>query len=355
MRHELRDLLAEIEECSPRPARLRGRSVVLRASEARRYARGLADLPPAAFTRHLLAAAGADERRLFRWRLEHKLLQVLVLEHYAPGSTAATRGVFELLAAIPRRSHRAVLARAVASGCVIKRTIGYCAGLGRSLSVAEEALAAIDSGEISLRRRVPIVAEHALIQERIAIRHEYRVHSFGRRVVEALTYHRHTPNHRPGERRTGAANAFLQSVLDRLPEGIVAGSLLAWDVARQPDRRFRIIEMNVTGVHPRARLLRSAMECVPQNERPLNICRPGYQCSAYFQGARRVARLVRYLEREEGMRIAVRIDVDDPEPAAQFYGEVLGWLDVIDDPVRVAAKHRAEVAAARTASRRRRR
>src|ERR1700722_8233509 len=46
--------------------------------------------------RHLMVSLGFDEHRPFRWRFEHKLVQALLLNYYAPGSIPVTRGLSRL-------------------------------------------------------------------------------------------------------------------------------------------------------------------------------------------------------------------------------------------------------------------
>jgi hypothetical protein len=136
---------------------------------------------------------------------------------------------------------------------------------------------------------------------------EYRVHSLEDQVVEDLTFLRYGRGNIPGER--DAPNAFVQSVLDRLPAGVVAGSLFGWDVALVRNGAFRIIEMNPTGVHP--------------------VHRPGFQCSGFFQdpdwGASLVARLLRFIERRRQVKILIRTDASADCSEARFYADVARW------------------------------
>src|SRR5204863_4203993 len=43
--------------------------------------------------RQLYRALDFNEHQLTQWRLEHKLVQALVLNHYCPGSVPVTRGL----------------------------------------------------------------------------------------------------------------------------------------------------------------------------------------------------------------------------------------------------------------------
>src|SRR5204863_277587 len=126
---------------------------------------------------------------------------------------------------------------------------------------------------------------------------ESRVHSFDRYVIGDLTFHRY----RADANVAGGTADFVQSILDRLPEGIVNRSFFAWDVARDLDGRRVVIEVNLTGMHP--------------------VFRPGFQTSGHLQhdttGAWAAAMLVRHIERCLGISIEVDGDAVLPDEFAK--------------------------------------
>jgi len=260
-------VIAEIDACvGPRRLTCRIPRVRIAVSEIAGLCDGIWGSFPVTFIRHLYRELGFDEHRVFRWRLEHKLVQALVLNHYAPACIPATCGL------------------AGWSGPIFfKPTLGD------------------SSGD---RQPINLVDETFIVQERIPIAVEYRVHSLEDRVIDDLTFHRYGKGDIPGER--DAPNAFVQSVLDRLPNALTAGNLCGWDVARTPDDRFLVVEVNFSGFHP--------------------VHNRGFQCSGWFHdeewGALSAARLVRFLEESCGVAVEIQADRPDFEIANRFYAEV---------------------------------
>jgi hypothetical protein len=152
-----------------------------------------------------------------------------------------------------------------------------------------------------------IADEEWIVQERIPIDVEFRVHSLQDRIVDDLTFRRYTGGDIPSERH--APNRYVQSLLDRLPAGFISGTLCGWDVARTPAGKFRIIEANFAGFHP--------------------VYRPGFQVSGYFVnldwGAKSTAQLMRFVENRDRLRIDALADVDVESKERTFYGEVIRW------------------------------
>ncbi|MBV9762424.1 MAG: hypothetical protein JO340_17820 [Acidobacteriaceae bacterium] len=243
-----------------------GRPLRLAVSEIGDLSEGIWGSFPVTFIRHIYRELGFDEHRVFNWSLEHKLIQALVLNHYSPGCMPATRGL--------SRSNGASF---------IKPTLGDSSGDRQPASLLDETW---------------------IVQDRVPIATEYRVHSFEARIVEDLTFHRYGKGDIPGER--DAPNAFVQSILDRLPDAIVAGSLCGWDIARTPASGFLVIEVNFTGFHP--------------------IFNRGFQTSGWFHdadwGALSAARLVRFLEQHCGLEVSILPDAPSLETANRFYASV---------------------------------
>ena len=284
------------------------RSVRLAVSEINGLDEDIWGSFPVTFVRHLYRALGFDEHRVFKWRLEHKLIQALVLNHYASGCAPETYGLSEFKRHAGNASLHAALEAKFPSGFYLKPTLGDSSGDCEMPDRNERILnACVERSEGSGE----LLSENFIAQERIPIAVEYRVHSLEDRVIDDLTFHRYGKGDIPGER--DAPNAFVQSVLDRLPNGIVAGSLCGWDVARTPKDQFVVVEVNFGGFHP--------------------VHNRGFQCSGWFHdsewGALSAARLVRFLEDRCGISVSVAADQPDFEVANTCYAEVNRYRDLL--------------------------
>ncbi len=168
-------------------------------------------------------------------------------------------------------------------------------------------LAAIAEDRQKYSTSESITDEEIVVQARLQIHKEYRVHTLEGRVIDDLTFLRYGRGNIPGER--DRPNAWIQSLLDRLPRALVSQSLLGWDLALDPHGVMRVIEVNFTGFHP--------------------VFRPGFQCSGYYQdpewGAALTGRLLRFVEKEHGLTIHVDVDCDDRAERA-FHANVARWL-----------------------------
>ena len=296
-------LIARIQSyAGPRRITNQYRRIHLAVSEAADLRNGIWGGLGVIFIRHLYRALGFDEHRMFEWRLEHKLVQALVLDAFAPGSVPVTRGLAALQQAAASPDLRAAIAAEFASGYYLKPALGDSSGDCDTPDQTARILAAQENAV--LQHASDLTAEAFLVQQRIPIQTEFRVHTLEDRVIEDLTFHRYGKGDIPGER--DAPNAFVQSVLDRLPDGIVAGAICGWDIARTPESKLLVIEVNFSGFHP--------------------VHNRGFQCSGWFHdeqwGALSSARLVRFLEERCG--VAVIIEPDDPDLPEEnrYYDEV---------------------------------
>jgi hypothetical protein len=299
-------LTAEIGSCrlprrrSPLTSRLD-----LRLSEGLCLREGLAGSTRALPVRHLLRALGFDEHRHLQWRMEHKLIQALVLRSFVPESIPVTYGLNALAAHHHSRGLRQFLASHFPSGYVIKAALGDSSGEITNGNGAESVLRRLESA--GPPQSLSLLDESYVVQERVPITTEYRVHSLEEDVIEDLTFRRYDDGSIPMERET--PNAFVDSLLRRLPDALVGGSLLAWDVALQPSGSFMIIEVNFSGFH--------------------RAVKPGFHCSGYFHdqhwGACDTARLLNHVARTDGVEVSVEPDAPDYPLENKFYRETAVW------------------------------
>ena len=272
------------------------RELVLRTSEIERYRDGVADCFRAVFLRHFGALHGLDEHRATSKRLEHKLVQAHVVDIFAPGVVPVTRGASRL--------------DAVPDGAIVKRAMSDSTGDERGGGAGVPPAPGGRAG-----RPLPnLIDEEWIAQELIDIEAEYRVHTLEDAVVDEMTFLRYGDGD-PAPAVRAEPEAFVRSVLERLPAGIVAGSLCGWDVARTRDGRFAVIEINFTGWHP--------------------VYRRGYQTSGYFQGQwwgpKMAARMLRHVRDVYDTRVEVVLDAAPTGKEHGFYEEVEAWLRIIDD------------------------
>ncbi len=259
--------------------------------------------------RQLSAVLGFSESRVFEWRLDHKLVQALVLNHYLPGAIPVTCGL-RRFAGDERGDRVASRAAFEFDGrYVIKAVLGHSSGEKGNFDIPSSIFGdpACFNGGGSIR----ISDETFIIQKRIAIEKEYRVHSIETDVVEDMTFHRFGTGNIPGER--DRPNAFVQGLLNSLPASIINGSLLGWDVALTATGEFKVVEVNFSGCHP--------------------VHLPGFHCSGFYQdvdwGASMIARLFRYLEEVRGLKIQLVADVPEESAEKDFYCEVNRWRELL--------------------------
>ena len=126
-------------------------------------------------------------------------------------------------------------------------------------------------------------------------------------MIPDLTFRRYDAGSIIDERE--APNAFVKSLLDRLPDALVGGSLLAWDIALRPSGEFAVIEVNFSGFHP--------------------AFKRGFHCSGYFHdqhwGACDTARLLNYVARSDGVEVIAEADAPEYPVENRFYAEVAAW------------------------------
>jgi hypothetical protein len=307
-RVQIQSILREIDSSRlPRYRKAASKSISLRLSEAPAFREGLQEVQRAVLIRQLFNALRLDEHRPFNWRLEHKLVQSLVLEAYLSGVPPLTRGLSRVSARTPEEIFP--------QGHYVKRALSDSSGDKPSgagtLACCAETHLGVPSTHITL--------EEWIVQEHIPIDVEFRVHTLQDRVIPDLTFRRYTRGDIPTER--DAPNRYTQSLLDRLPAGLVSGTLCGWDIARLPNGTFRVIEVNFTGYHP--------------------VYRPGFQASGYFinldWGAKSTAQLIRFVEKMDRIQIDVIADVDDDSKERIFYDEVIRWKQRLAEEERAGA------------------
>ena len=305
---QIAETIRAIDRCViPRRKSALPRDVVLRMSDSEPFTKELSGGFGAVFVRQLVRQLGFDEHRQLQWRLEHKLQQALVLNHYCPGSVPRTGGVSLRAYLNSGRPLHDVLGEEFPAGYFVKKAMNDSSGDRGKSDATESILQQSAAGHLTPADRPRVLDEEWIVQQRISIHKENRVHTMEDRIIEDLSFLRYGKGQIPHERV--APNAYIKSILDRLPPAMVGESLLGWDVAWTDAENFVVIEVNFSGFH--------------------QVYRRGFQCSGYFQdrdwGANSTARLLRFLERNDSISFRIEPDVDGDTPARRYYCDVVRW------------------------------
>ena len=309
----------EIEACTvPRRRPILTRNLELPLSGAIPLIKGLAGSSRALLIRQLFQVFDFDERRPALWRLEHKLVQALVLNQLLPGAMPVTSGLDFRLRGVPSSKIRDHLESEFPHGFVIKVTLGDSSGDRAGADLADSVLASIEAGQSNLKRAAgehappgceSLAQERFIVQQRLDIAHEYRVHSLEDRVILNLTTRRYGDGTVVSER--DAPSAFVQELIHQLPDGLIGGSLLGWDIAITRDGAFVVVEVNFSGFHL--------------------VHRPGFHCSGYFHdpgsGHGNTARLLSYIGAADGVKAIVLPDAEAYPDENRFYKSVSACLE----------------------------
>ncbi len=244
--------------------------------------------------RRVLAALGFDEHRIMALRLEHKLVFAKVFERYCPGALPKTWGLGFLIGAIGPHALPELLKRGLPPAPFIKATLGCLSGDYGEGDASLAILSDLERG-VNVTPPGPAMADEAwIVQERIPIAREYRVHTMEDSVLLGFTSLRYAAGIVPDDH--SVVEEYVQGLLDQLPDGLIAQSLWAWDVCIDRSERPRVIEVNLAGFHP--------------------VRFPGFQCSGFFQdgaiGPDLLAELFAYVSEQYGVEVEV--------PAQPLYG-----------------------------------
>lgn len=192
--------------------------------------------------RSLLHELKINEHHVFKWRLENKFRQYQVLDYYLPGCMPQTLSFSGLL----NPSNGVEQIKALFSqGFFLKETLGDASFSKNNWD---------KTAKFDLISKLPNNRsdgyESYMLQKKLDIKCEFRVHTFCKEIIPGLIYV--IQGHMPPDRRTGAER-FVNEVLQKLPDVILQGTFIAWDIALTNDDQYYIIEANFTGFHPEYR------------------------------------------------------------------------------------------------------
>ena len=244
----LEQLLMDIETFSFQPIEKRMQNQVFELWSDPDLSSHLSGNVGAFIVRAILNQLGVDEHRVFKWRIENKFWQYCILNHYIPSCMAETVSVRQLLSEPNGESKVRNLCN---NGFFLKSTLGDGSGRGNSFDRTAQLEEIITAQQYSYE-------EDWILQKRLDLQREFRVHSFGRDVIYGLTMLMTDLDNT----NIPTVEGFVKVILERLPEAIVDGTLIGWDIGLTQSNEIYIIEANITGFHPQYN--------------------PGFQTSGYF-------------------------------------------------------------------------
>jgi hypothetical protein len=263
------------------------------------------DIPAGALAvRQICRELGFDDRFPFRWPLDHKLVQALVLDHFCPGSVPVTCGLYRHFSASLGNGDAPAILEAL-EPYHVKRTDGYGSPREGACREAARAIATAGGRVVSAP-----TDEQWILQEKLQIVEEYRVNTVEDRVVEDLTFARHSGRIVRDARRQ--PNEFVTSILERLPNAFVKNSICGWDVATTDSGAFRVVEVNLGGVY--------------------SSFRAGYRVSGEFSapdsGPVAIAKLVRHLEAHYGVTVEFKYKDEQSQYLRTWYRSIELWSEM---------------------------
>lgn len=190
------------------------------------------------FIRSILNQLGINEHHLFKWRIENKYNQYQILNHYIPGCMAETISLSEIF---NQDNGPQKVREYCDDGFFLKKTLGDGSGRKETFDKTGDIEKIINDIQ-----KEDNYSDNWILQRKLNLKSEFRIHSFNRDIIEGLTFN--TLNLNLSDRSD--AEGFLKDILNKLPDSIVQSALIGWDIARTKTNRFYVIEGNFTGFHP---------------------------------------------------------------------------------------------------------
>lgn len=285
-----------------------------------------------AFTvRAMLRKLQIDEHHIFKWRPENKYNQYLILNAYAPGCMPKTFGLTSILR---DKNWISLIRKLIGSGYFIKATLGFGSGRTKSFDRTSEIeqilnehtahFAHVDTEKV-LSEKPKIQDEKWIVQKKLRLKKEFRIHSFGKDILYGMTF-----------RISGAAETgdfdepqeFTRLMIEKLPESLLKGTLIGWDIGLTKMGKYYVIEANFTGFHPEYHT--------------------GFQTSGYFEEAFCGPMLCAWLNAyfRDNYRVSIAALSNELITKAPFMEELSFYLSVFkNEHIRAIRKAKGTVAA----------
>lgn len=234
--------IKEIENAAPQRIRSKTENTAFGLRPDKWLLNDLSGNYGAFFIRAILQQLEIDESFVLKWRLENKFQQYQILTYYAPYCMPST---LPLSIVLNEKDGIKKIRDLFSQGFFLKSTLGDNSYNTQSWD---------KTGEFEQIAVLPSVCteqyENYMLQKKICIKTEFRVHTFSKDIIPGLSYVSH------GENQTNYhqdLEGFLNDIIKKIPGSILSGTLIAWDIAFTPDNHYYIIEANFTGFHPEYR------------------------------------------------------------------------------------------------------
>ena len=234
----LSQLIPEIESVNPRDIKRNTDNQAFQLCDHPWLTANLSGGVGALYMRAILQELNVDEHHIFKWRLENKYNQYLVLNHYCPGCVPKTLSFSKLYHQAEGISK---ITQLFTKGFFLKAALGHG-------SFSTNTFDRTDDFKQIITTYQPVNAEHEkwILQERLNLKMEFRIHTFSRDLITGLTFKLQgddTYNQLPAEN-------FVKDILNKLPDTILQGTFIGWDVGLADNGQYYVIETNFTGFHP---------------------------------------------------------------------------------------------------------
>jgi len=194
----------------------------------------------ALIVRDILYELGINEHHVFKWRPENKYIQYLILSHYSPGCMPETLSLTDIL---NKNDWVPNIRRLIKSGYFIKATLGFGSGRTQNFDRTTE----FEQILFNHKTDHSFQNEKWIIQKRLNINKEFRIHTFGRDILYGLTLR---ISGVVGLKDFDQPQEFVKYILERLPSSFIEGTLIGWDIGLTKKGKYYVIEANFTGFHP---------------------------------------------------------------------------------------------------------
>ena len=192
--------------------------------------------------RAILYELHIDEHHIFKWRPENKFVQYLIFQHYSRGCMPVTSGLTNVL---KNDNWVAAIRKRIKYDHFIKATLGFGSGRRKNFDRTTEF-----EQILKQYQEEPFLHEKWIIQRKLKLNKEFRVHTFGKDILYGLTF-KISGGDSAGD--FDGPQEFISLILQKLPSSLLEGTLIGWDVGLVKRGRYYVIEANFTGFHPEYR------------------------------------------------------------------------------------------------------